>query len=55
MLLIRSHLIKTLKQNSQEWFDGETANEVKNRNELFKKFKKSKLQIDKYIYNAEKY
>ena len=24
-----------VKQNSQEWFDGEIANEIKNRDKLF--------------------
>ena len=43
------------KQNSQEWFDGEIADEIKNRDKLFKKFKKSKLHIDKDIYNAARY
>ena len=42
---------RRVKQNSQEWFDGETADEIKNRDKLFKKFKKSKLQTDKDIYN----
>ena len=42
---------RRVKQNSQEWFDGEIADEIKNR----KKFKKSKLQIDKDIYNAARY
>ena len=41
-----------VKQNSQEWFDGEIADEIKNRDKLFKKFKNSKLHIDKDIYNA---
>ena len=44
-----------VKRNSQEWFDGEIADEIKNRDKLFKKFKKSKLQIDKDIYNAARY
>ena len=44
-----------LKQNSQEWFDGEIADEIKNRYKLFKKLKKSKLQIDKDIYSAARY
>ena len=26
-----------VKQNSQEWFDGEIANGIKNRDKLFKK------------------
>ena len=34
---------------------GEIANEIKNRDKLFKKFKKSKLHIDKDIYNAARY
>ena len=44
-----------VKQNSQEWFDGEIADEIKNCDKLFKKFKKSKLHIDKDIYNASRY
>ena len=43
---------RRVKQNSQEFFDGKIADEIKNRDKLFKKFKKSKLQIDKDIYNA---
>ena len=47
---------RRVKQNSQEWFDGEIADEIKNRDKLFKKFKKSKLRrIDKDIYNAARY
>ena len=41
-----------VKQNSQEWFDGEIANEIKNCDKLFKR---SKLRIDKDIYNATRY
>ena len=53
MLLIRPPLKeRRVKQNSQEWFDGEIADEIKNQDKLFKKFKKSKLQIDKDIYNV---
>ena len=44
-----------VKQNSQECFDGEIADEIKNRDNLFRKFKKSKLQINKDIYNAGRY
>ena len=43
---------RRVKQNSQEFFDGKIADEIKSRDKLFKKFKKSKLQIDKDIYNA---
>ena len=46
---------KRVKQNSQEWFDTEIADEIKNRDNLFKKFKQSKLHIDKDIYNAARY
>ena len=46
---------RRVKQNSQEWFDREIADEIKNRKKLFRKFKKSKLQIDKDIYNAARY
>ena len=46
---------KRVKQNSQEWFDGEIANEIKKCDELFKKFKKSRLHIDKDIYNGARY
>ena len=44
-----------VKQNSQEWFDKEIADQIKNRDKLFKKFKKSKLHIEKDIYNAARY
>ena len=46
---------RRVKQNSQEFFDGKIADEIKNRDKLFKKFKKSKLHIDKDIYNAARY
>ena len=43
---------RQVKQNCQEWFDSEIADEIKNRDKLFKKFKKPKLHINKNIYNA---
>ena len=46
---------RQVKQNSQEWFDGETVDEIKNRDKLFKKFKKSKLHIYKDISNVARY
>ena len=46
---------RQIKENSQEWFDGEIADEIKNREKLFKKFKKSKLHVDKDIYTAVRY
>ena len=33
----------------------EIASEIKNRDELFRKFKKQNLHIDKGIYNVAKY
>ena len=41
---------RRVKQNSQEWFDGEIADEIKNCDKLFRKFKKSKLQIAENDY-----
>ena len=38
---------RRIKQNSQEWFDGEVAEKISDK--LFKKFKKSKLHTDKEI------
>ena len=43
---------RRVKQNSQEWFDGEIADEIKNRDKLFKKFKKSKFHIEKEFYKV---
>ena len=46
---------RRVKQNSQEWFDGEITDEIKNLDKLFKKFKKSKLHIKKHIYDAARF
>ena len=46
---------RRIKQNSQERFDGEIADEIKSRDKLFKKFEKSKLHINKDIYIAARY
>ena len=40
-----------VKGNSQEWFDGEVLESIALRDKLFKKFKRSKLNVDKEIYN----
>ena len=48
-------LMRHIKQNSLKWFHGEIVDEIKNHDKLFKKFKKSKLHIDKDIYNAARY
>ena len=42
---------KRVKVNSQEWFDGEVLEGIALRDKLFKKFKRSKFNIDKEIYN----
>ena len=42
---------KWVKGNSQEWFDGEVLESIALRDELFKKFKHGKLNVDKEIYN----
>ena len=47
--------LRRIKQNSQEWFDGEVAEKISVRDKLFKKFKKSKLHIHKAIYKIARY
>ena len=39
------------KCNSHEWFDGDVLESIALRDKLFKKFKCSKLNVDKEIYN----
>ena len=46
---------RQIKQNSQEWFDGEVAEKISVCDKLFKNFKKSKLHIDKEIYEIARY
>ena len=41
---------KRVKGNSQEWFDGEVLESIALRDKLFKKFKRSKLNVDKEIH-----
>ena len=43
-----------VKNQSNEWFDGELAKQISNRDKFFKKFKKSKLHIDELIYTEAK-
>ena len=51
-----SYLIENLETLTiSEQADGEIADKIKNCDKLFKKFKKSKLHIDKDIYNASRY
>ena len=42
---------KRVKGNSQEQFEGEVLESIALREKLFKKFKRSKLIIDKDIYD----
>ena len=48
--------IKTMraKSHTEEWFDGEVLENIKLRDKLFKRYKNSRLHIDKEIYNAAK-
>ena len=46
---------KRVKGNSQKWLDGEVFEKLNLRNKLFKKFKKSRLYIDKELYKKSKY
>ena len=46
---------KQVKGNTQKWFDGEVLEKLNLRNKLFKKFKKSRLHIDKELYKKSKY
>ena len=39
-----------MKGNTQKWFDGKMFKKMNFRNKLFKKFKKSRLHIDKELY-----
>ena len=43
-----------IKNNSQEWFDREVADQIAIRDKKFKKFKTSKLHIDNEIYLESK-
>ena len=43
-----------VKNQSSEWFDGELAEKISNRDKLFKKFKQSKLHIDELTYKEAK-
>ena len=45
---------KRAKGDTQKWFDGEVLGKLNLRNKLFKKFKNSRLHIDKELYDALK-
>ena len=42
---------KRLKNSTQEWYDGEIIGAMSDRDELLKKFKTSRLHVDKINYN----
>ena len=44
--------IKTIrvKNNTNEWFDGQVAEKIATRDKLFRKFQKSKLSVDEILY-----
>ena len=46
---------KRIKRNSQEWFDSEIAEKLIIRDKLFKKYKKTRLHVDKEIYKRARY
>ena len=48
---LTSFKTKQVKGTSQEWFDGEVLESIALRDKLFKKFKRSKLNVDNEIYN----
>ena len=44
-----------IKGNTQKWFDSKVLEKLNARDKLFKKFKKSRLNIDKELYKKAKY
>ena len=46
---------KRVTANTQKWFDREVLENINTRDKLFKKFKKSRLHIDKELYKKAKY
>ena len=44
-----------IKNRINEWFDGEIAEKINERDKLFRKFKHSKLHIYEEIYKNAKY
>ena len=52
---IAPYKCKRVTGDTQKWFDGEVLEKLNLRNKLFKKFKKSRLHIDKELYKKSKY
>ena len=48
-------LISPTTIDIQKWFDGEGLEKLNLRNELFKKFKRSRRHIDKELHKKSKY
>ena len=46
---------KRMKGNTQKGFDGEVLEKLNSRDKLFQKFKKSRLHIDKELFEKAKY
>ena len=55
LLPIDPYRNKRIKGNTQKWFDSEVLEKLNARDKLFKKFKKSRLNIDKELYKKAKY
>ena len=51
---IAPYISKRVKGNTQKCFDGEVLEKLNLRNKYFKKFKKSRLHIDKELYKKIK-
>ena len=43
------------KENTQKWFDGKFWGKLSSRDKIFQKLKKSRLHIDKKLFNETKY
>ena len=43
-----------VKGQTEDWFDGEIMERIKNRDKLLKKYEKSKLEVDHKIYREAK-
>ena len=43
-----------VKGQTEDWFDGEIMERIKNRDKLLKKYKKSKLEVDHQNYREAK-
>ena len=54
IIKIAPYKSKRVKRHTQKWFDGEVLEKLNLRYKLFKKFKKSKICIDKELYKKSK-